>query len=119
VAGVSAFARPVAAALVLALVVALEGSIRYAALAERTILPLALHAAFIATFAVLNLVFLRAEIARIRMRSRARLDAELTRLRDAARSYRLLGAPRAAADSGPARSGDDEKLARSSVEEIH
>lgn len=119
VAVVSAFARPLAAALVLTLLVLLEGAIRYEALGERTFVPLSIHAAFIVTFAVLNLVFLRAEIARIRLRSRARLDAELTRLRDAARSYRLLGAPRAASDSGPARLGDDEKLARSSVEEIH
>ncbi len=119
VASVSAFARPLAAALVVGLLVTLEGSIRYAALAERTFVPLALHAVFIATFAVLHLVFLRAEIARIRVRSRARLEAEVARMRDAARSYRLLGAPRGPADAGPARSGDDEKLARSSVEEIH
>ncbi|HEX9295748.1 MAG TPA: sensor domain-containing diguanylate cyclase [Polyangiaceae bacterium] len=119
IAAVSAFARPLAAALVVGFLVLLEGWIRYAALAERTLLPLALHAAFIAMFAVLNLVFLRAEIARIRLRSRARLEAEVARMRDAARSYRLLGAPRGPADTAPVRSGDDEKLARSSVEEIH
>jgi len=119
VAVVSAFARPLAAAFVLAALVALEGSIRYIALGERTLLPLSLHAAFIATFAVLNLVFLRAEIARIRVRSRAHLEAEFARIRDAARSYRLLGVPRGATELAPARPGDDEKLARSSVEEIH
>jgi GAF domain-containing protein len=119
VAAVSAFARPLVAALSLAVLVALEGSIRYAALAERTLLPLSLHAGFIAIFAVMNLVFLRAEIARIRVRARAHLEAEFARMRDAARSYRLLGAPRGAAELGPARPGDDDKLARSSVEEIH
>jgi len=119
VAAVCAFARPLVAALLLAMLVALEGSIRYAALAERTLLPLSLHAAFIAIFAVMNLVFLRAEIARIRVGARAHLEAEFARMRDAARSYRLLGAPRGAAELGPTRLGDDDKLARSSVEEIH
>jgi two-component system cell cycle response regulator len=119
VAAVSAFARPLAAALVLTVLVALEGSIRYGALEERTLLPLSFHAGFIAVFAIMNLVFLRAEIARIRVRARAHLEAEFARMRDAARSYRLLGAPRGPSDSAPARPGDDDKLARSSVEEIH
>ena len=119
VAVISAFARPAVAAVSLGVLVTLEGSIRYAALGERSLGPLSAHTAFIATFAVLNLVFLRAEIARIRVRARGRLDAELARMRDAARSYRLFGAPRAAGEPAPARAGDDEKLARSSVEEIH
>jgi diguanylate cyclase (GGDEF)-like protein len=119
VAAVSAFARPLAAAIVLGVLVALEGSIRYAALAERSLLPLGVHAAFIAIFALMNLVFLRAEIARIRVRSRAHLEAEFTKMRDAARSYRLLGAPRGPAELAPSRPGDDDKLTRSSVEEIH
>lgn len=119
VALVSAFARPGAAAAVVAVVVALEGAIRYAALGERSFATLSTHAAFIAVFAVLNLVFVRAEIARIRVRSRARLDAELVRMRDAARSYRLLGATAGASEHLLARAGDEERLARSSVEEIH
>jgi two-component system, cell cycle response regulator len=119
VAVVSTFARPLPAALVLATLVLLEGAMRYASLAERALTPLLIHAAFLATFALLNLVFLRAEIARIRVRARARLDAELARLRDAARSYRLLGPPEGPPLRALARSGEDERLARSSVEEIH
>jgi len=119
VAVVSTFARPVPAALVLAMLLFVEGSIRYAALAERALAPLLIHAAFLATFAVLNLVFLRAEVARIRLRARARLEGELTRMRDAARSYRLLGSIDGPSPRLPARSGEDERLARSSVEEIH
>jgi diguanylate cyclase (GGDEF)-like protein len=119
VAAVSAFARPLAAAVVLGVLVTLEGSIRYAVLAERSLVPLSVHAAFIAIFALMNLVFLRAEIARIRVRSRAHLEAEFTKMRDAARSYRLLGALRGAAELSPSRPGDDDKLTRSSVEEIH
>jgi diguanylate cyclase (GGDEF)-like protein len=119
VAVVSTFARPVPAALVLAMLLLLEAAIRYAALAELALAPLLIHAAFLATFAVLNLVFLRAEVARIRVRARARLEAELARMRDAARSYRLLGSPDGPSSRVPARSGEDERLARSSVEEIH
>jgi two-component system, cell cycle response regulator len=119
VAVVSTFARPLPAALVLAMLVLLEGAIRYASLAERALTPLLIHGAFLATFAVLNLVFLRAEIARIRARARTRLEAELLRMRDAARSYRLLGPPEGPPLRATVRSGDDERLARSSVEEIH
>jgi two-component system, cell cycle response regulator len=119
VAVVSTFARPIPAAFVLAMLLLLEGAIRRAASADRALAPVLIHAAFIATFAVLNLVFLRAEIARIRFRARARLDAELTRLRDAARSYRLLGAHEGPSTRAPTRSGEDERLVRSSVEEIH
>src|SRR3954471_11212985 len=56
VAVVSAFARPLAAVLVLTLLVLLEGAIRYEALGERTLGPLSIHATFIVTFALLNLV---------------------------------------------------------------
>ncbi|HMJ56432.1 MAG TPA: sensor domain-containing diguanylate cyclase [Polyangiaceae bacterium] len=119
VAVVCTFARPVPAALVLAMLLLLEGSIRYAALAELALAPLLIHAAFLATFAVQNLVFLRIEVARIRVRGRARFEAELVRVRDAARSYRLLGSLEGPSSRVPARSGEDERLARSSVEEIH
>src|SRR4030095_12807494 len=47
--------------------------------------------------------------------ARAHVDVELKRLRDDARSYRLLGAGEATAQKEDA----EERLARSSVEEIH
>jgi len=68
-------------------------------------------------FATLNVLVLRGEIARVRSALKARLDAEIARLRDDARSYRLLGAP-ASAKSG-ARQRDEDRLMRSGVEEIH
>ena len=67
--------------------------------------------------AALNVAVLRGEIARIRKTSRGHLDAEIARLRDDARSYRLLAAPGTARTG--ARHGDEERLARSGVEEIH
>ena len=75
----------------------------------------ATHAAFVGTFALLNLTLLRAEVARIRVTARARVAAQLVRIREDARSYRLLGAGEAA-DREEVRS---DRLARASVEEIH
>jgi two-component system, cell cycle response regulator len=114
---VSAFARPAASIFVLALAAALETAVRLLAYGEPTPFRGLPHLGFMLVFAAQNLAFLRAEIARIRSASRARLDAEIARLRDDARSYRLLGAP-AGARAG-ARPGDEERLARSGVEEIH
>jgi diguanylate cyclase (GGDEF)-like protein len=115
VALVAAFARPAAGVVVVAWVVALEALVRKFALGETAQGPLLTHAAFVAAFALLNLLFLRAEVARIRRTARAKVEAELARLKDDARRYRLLGA-------GGERSegeGSRDRLERSSVEEIH
>jgi diguanylate cyclase (GGDEF)-like protein len=119
VAAVSAFAQPIAVTLTVSTLVTLEGTVRYVALGERSFAGLVAHAAFVSTFAALNVVFLRAELARVRARARVRLEAEIGRMRDAARSYRLLGAPKVSSDGAPAQKGDEERLVRSSVEEIH
>lgn len=116
VALVSAFARPFATGAVVAFAISLEGTIRYLVLGERDPFILGSRAAFIVVFALFNLVFLRAEIARIRARFTARIDAEIAKMREAARSYRLLGAPSKEASS---HQSDEERLLRSSVEEIH
>ncbi len=120
VAVVAAFARPLAGGAVVAWVVVLEAAIRRFTLGEADPRTLIVHAAFVTAFALLNLTFLRAEVARIRATARARLEEEIVRLKEDARSYRLLGA-------GEAREGREEevkesradRLARSSVEEIH
>ena len=139
---VSAFARPIASLGVVALAGALEIGVRWALSApsapwttdgragEIGWSALAPHLGFMAVFALLNAAVLRAEIARVRRASTSRLQAEIERLRDDARSYRLLGAPsvtRAAPGGSPARAdqpavagaGDEERLVRSGVEEIH
>ncbi|MGO8991885.1 MAG: diguanylate cyclase [Polyangiaceae bacterium] len=131
VAVVAAFARPLAGGVVVAWVVVLEAAIRRFTLGEDDGRTLAIHSAFVAAFAVLNLAFLRAEVARIRASARARVEEQIVRLKEDARSYRLLGAgevheeaesqdggkgessPHAAAESRA------DRLARSSVEEIH
>jgi two-component system, cell cycle response regulator len=115
VALVAAFSRPAAGLLVVLWVVLLEAAIRRYTLNETAAGPLAVHAAFVAAFALLNLSFLRAEVARIRITAKSRVERELLRLKEDARRYRLLGA-------GEVLQQDDrseDRLARSSVEEIH
>ncbi|WP_394848170.1 sensor domain-containing diguanylate cyclase [Pendulispora brunnea] len=112
VALVAALARPAAAILVLASVIGFEALVRHYLLLEPNFDKLTPHAVFAVTFAILNLAFLRVEVARTRAAARARVEAELRRLKDDARSYRLLGA-------GEANPDAEDRLARSSVEEIH
>ncbi|MFO0758911.1 MAG: sensor domain-containing diguanylate cyclase [Byssovorax sp.] len=116
---VSAFARPLGTALTVAAAAGLESAIRMLALGEPTPLRALPHLGFMLVFASLNAAVLRGEIARIRKASRGHLDAEIARLRDDARSYRLLSAPATARPAGKHGHGDDERLARSGVEEIH
>ncbi len=129
VAVVAAFARPLAGGLVVAWVVVMEAAIRRFTLGEDDGRTLAIHAAFVAAFALLNLAFLRAEVARIRATARARVAEEIGRLKEDARSYRLLGAGEArdeassedgiAVNPSQASESRSDRLARSSVEEIH
>jgi diguanylate cyclase (GGDEF)-like protein len=112
VALVATFARPVAGAIVMAFVVAFEAVIRFRLDPAMDLRALAPHAGFVLAFFGLQIVSTRAEIARVRVHARARLDQELTRLKADARSYRLLGA-------GEGNPDAEDRLARSSVEEIH
>jgi two-component system cell cycle response regulator len=110
VALVASFGRPAPGLATVAWVVALDAAIRHKTLGETSWEALATQAGFAFAFALLNLLLLRAEVARIRLTARG-----LSRLRDDARSYRLLGAGEATAHKEDA----EERLARSSVEEIH
>lgn len=116
VALVASFGRPIAGLAVVAWVVALDALIRYETLGQASLEALATQAGFASAFALLNLLLLRAEVARIRVTARSRVERELERLRADARSYRLLGA----GEADRAKKEDaEERLARSSVEEIH
>jgi diguanylate cyclase (GGDEF)-like protein len=114
VALVAAFSRPAAGVLVVGWVIALEAAIRAITLHETDFGGFVTHACFVGAFAMLNLALLRAEVVRIRATARARVEAQLVRLKEDARSYRLLGAGEGA-DAEHAR----DRLARASVEEIH
>ncbi len=119
VALVASFGRPVAGLAVVGWVVILDALIRYKTLGEASLEALATQAGFATAFALLNLLLLRAEVARIRVTARARVERELERLREDARSYRLLGAGEAVSNSKSKKEDAEERLARSSVEEIH
>jgi len=113
----SAFARPAARAFVVAFATGLEVIIRMIGLGEPTPIRALYHLGFMIVFAALNVAVLRGEITRVRKASRKRLDAEIARLRDDARSYRLLTAPTSV--KSPTMRRDEERIARSGVEEIH
>jgi diguanylate cyclase (GGDEF)-like protein len=112
---VAAFARPVAGLAVVAFVLALETALRFYTLEEADTTGFAIHASFLGAFALLNLALLRAQLARIRVTARERVEAQLVRIKEDARSYRLLGAAEA-----PGREEvRNDRSARASVEEIH
>jgi diguanylate cyclase (GGDEF)-like protein len=115
VALVAAFARPAAGVLVVAWILLLGAVLRRYTLGETALGPLAVHAGFVAAFALLNLSFLRAEVARTRITARGRVERELLRLKEDARRYRLLAAGEALQQDPRS----EDRLARSSVEEIH
>jgi two-component system, cell cycle response regulator len=118
----AAFARPFAVAGTVSFAIALETA-HVVGLGGGSLSDILPHAALMLAFACLNLFVFRAEIARVRRLSRRRLEGELERMRDDARSYRLIGAPTSAVASIPEPSqlgftGDSERMLRSSVEEI-
>lgn len=85
---VAALARPGAAMSTLVFALAYEAFARRLQLGEG-LRPLAHRAGFGLAFTALNVGFLRAEVARVRSSSRARLDEELVKLKEDARSYQI------------------------------
>ncbi len=108
----AAFARPLAAVLSVGYAVLLETGLHYVAFGAREPDELVPHAGFLVVFTALNVVLFRAEIARVRRLSRARIDGEIDRMKEAARSYRLLGSVGGAREDG-------DRLLHSGVDEIH
>jgi diguanylate cyclase (GGDEF)-like protein len=116
VALVAAFARPGAGIVVVLFLLAVEAALRFVTLGEKDTTGFTTHACFVGAFALLNLALLRAELARVRASARARVEAQLVRMKEDARSYRLLGAGELTPDRDDVR---NDRLARASVEEIH
>ncbi|HYJ10042.1 MAG TPA: diguanylate cyclase [Polyangiaceae bacterium] len=114
----ASFARPAATVSTVAFAVLLESALTFIAFRGRG--NLVQHAVLLGVFAFLNMLVFRAEIARIRRVSRQRIETELKKMKEAARSYRLIGAPTGAQErtQSPARD-DEERLLRSGVDEIH
>lgn len=114
----ASFARPAATVCTVAFAILLEAALTF--IAFRGHGNLIEHASLLGVFAFLNMLVFRAEIARIRRVSRQRIETELKKMKEAARSYRLIGAPASAQErvQAPARD-DEERLLRSGVDEIH
>jgi len=117
----AAFARPAAVLGTLVYVLMLEAA-RLGATAPHQWLAKLGPQAFLATlFTSLNFMVFRAEITRVRRLSRERVEAELERNKEAARSYRLLTTPSSAVErTGPLPlRGNEERAQSAAVEEIH
>ncbi len=104
--------RPAGTVLVVAAVV-LEAVLYFVTEHRDDPQPYFVHATFIVFFGLMNLVFTRAEIARVRETSKKQLDNDKLKALEDARRYRLISAPTETAVR------DAERLARSSVEEVH
>ncbi|MCA9646350.1 MAG: sensor domain-containing diguanylate cyclase [Polyangiaceae bacterium] len=122
----AAFARPGATVVIVLFTLGLEAAIVGFSRGTNAIWDQWGHAALLVAFASVNAFVFRAEIARVRRLSRAHIDSELDKLREAARTYRLLGPPSssgARSERTSVRPGsletDEERLVRSGVEEIH
>jgi len=114
----ASFARPSAAVATVGFAVLLESALTFIAFRGRG--NLIEHATLLGVFAFLNMLVFRAEIARIRRVSRQRIETELKKMKEAARSYRLIGAPTGAQERTQTQpKGDEERLLRSGVDEIH
>jgi diguanylate cyclase (GGDEF)-like protein len=113
VAFMAAFAAPPTGTVLLVVSVGYEGLLWL--LAERAVSPdrLLIHGVFILFFGVLNLVFTRVEIARVRETSKRERDEERARIEADVRLFRLVGAP-----SAESAAGSSEKVVRSSVDEV-
>jgi diguanylate cyclase (GGDEF)-like protein len=77
------------------------------------------HAGFIAVFALLNVVFLHAEVARQRREHRRRLDDEVASMRQEARDFRLISTALSADSRVRSRAEEEQKISQGSIETIH
>jgi diguanylate cyclase (GGDEF)-like protein len=77
------------------------------------------HAGFIAVFALLNVVFLHAEVARQRREHRRRVEEEVASMREEAREFRLISTALSAESRVRSRDEEQEKLSQGSIQTIH
>jgi len=77
------------------------------------------HAGFIAVFALLNVVFLHAEVARQRREHLRRVDDEVASMREEARDFRLISTALSAESRVRTRAEEQEKLSQGSIQTIH
>jgi diguanylate cyclase (GGDEF)-like protein len=114
----AAFAKPRAAVMTVLYAACLETGLHFIAFGHRDAEQLWTHATFLAVFAFLNVTLFRAELARMRRLSRARIQSEIDKMKEAARSYRLVGTT-SSEQHKVDRHDDEDRLLQSSVDEIH
>lgn len=113
VAFVASFAQKPMGSVLMIIIVLFEAVLYFGTERHAAAEPYFLHATFIVFFGLMNLLFTRAEIVRVREHSRRKLDEEKLKALEDARLYRLLSVPREVLER------DEERLTRSSVEEVH
>jgi diguanylate cyclase (GGDEF)-like protein len=113
VAFLASFALPPMGTVLVVIAVLFEAALSFVTEGQREIQAFFLHATFIVFFGLMSLLFTRAEIARVREKSRKQLDQDKLKALEDARRYRLISAP------SEASVRDEERLTRSSVEEVH
>jgi diguanylate cyclase (GGDEF)-like protein len=77
------------------------------------------HASFIAVFALLNVVFLHAEVARQRREHRRSVEDEVASMREEARDFRLISTALSAESRVRTREEEEQKLSQGSIQTIH
>ncbi|HLK91303.1 MAG TPA: GAF domain-containing protein, partial [Polyangia bacterium] len=77
------------------------------------------HVVFIVVFALLNVVFLHAEVARQRRERRRRLEGEVAAMREEARDFRLIATALSSESRVRTRAEEQEKLSQGSIQTIH
>jgi GAF domain-containing protein len=77
------------------------------------------HAAFIAVFALLNVVFLHAEVARQRREHKQLVNDEVEAMREEARDFRLISTALSPESRVRTRAEEQEKLSQGSIQTIH
>ena len=113
VAFVASFAEKPAGPLLVAAALSYEAALYFFTEQRVDPRPYFLHATFIVFFGLMNLLFTRVELQRVRGESKRALDQDKVKALEAARRYRLLEAPSQRIER------DEERLTRSSVEEVH
>ncbi|HVZ73582.1 MAG TPA: diguanylate cyclase [Polyangia bacterium] len=77
------------------------------------------HAGFIGVFALLNVVFLHAEVARQRREHLRRVEDEVASMRQEARDFRLISTALSTDSRVRTREEEEQKLAQGSIQTIH
>ncbi len=113
VAFVASFAQKPMGSLLVLVTVVFEALLYFVTEQQREPQAYFLHATFIVFFGLMNLLFTRAEIVRVRERSQRKLTEDKLKVIEDARRYRLTSVPR------DELLRDEERLTRGSVEEVH